>query len=87
VAVSRVIGMEVLGQRPVWSMNGSEIESLLDAAYAERDRLDTVILHLIHRLDTTGHAQEAGAGTTARFLALRYRIDADKAGVLDSLCE
>ena len=27
--------MEILGQRPVWSMNGSDMLSCLDATYAE----------------------------------------------------
>ncbi|MGY4768332.1 hypothetical protein ACXC9Q_15575, partial [Kribbella sp. CWNU-51] len=71
--------MEILGQRPVWSMSGSDMLSTLDATYAEIARLETLALHLIAGLDTTGHAQELGAGTTARLLTFRYRIDATKA--------
>ncbi|MGY4772731.1 DUF222 domain-containing protein [Kribbella sp. CWNU-51] len=71
--------MEILGQRPVWSMSGSEMLSSLDAAYAEIARLETFALHLIAGLESTGHAQELGAGTTARLLTFRYRIDATKA--------
>ncbi|MGY4767908.1 DUF222 domain-containing protein [Kribbella sp. CWNU-51] len=71
--------MEILGQRPVWSMSGSDMLSTLDATYAEIARLETSALHLIAGLDTTGHAQELGAGTTARLLTFRYRIDATKA--------
>ncbi|WP_329478692.1 HNH endonuclease [Kribbella sp. NBC_01484] len=71
--------MEILGQRPVWSMSGSDMLSTLDAAYAEIARLETLALHLIAGLDTTGHAHELGAGTTARLLTFRYRIDPTKA--------
>ncbi|MGY4773270.1 DUF222 domain-containing protein [Kribbella sp. CWNU-51] len=71
--------MEILGQRPVWSMSGSDMLSTLDATYAEIARLETSALHLIAGLETTGHAQELGAGTTARLLTFRYRIDATKA--------
>ena len=53
--------------------------STLDAAYAEIARLETLALHLIAGLDTTGHAHELGAGTTARLLTFRYRIDPTKA--------
>ncbi len=71
--------MEILGERPVWSMNGSEMLSSLDAAFAEIARLETFALHLMAGLETTGYAQELGAGTTARLLTFRYRIDATKA--------
>jgi hypothetical protein len=74
-----VIGMEILGERPLWSMSDSEKLSSLDAAYAEIARLETLSLHLIAGLDTTGYAKELGAGTTARLLTFRYRIDAAKA--------
>ena len=53
--------------------------STLDATYAEIARLETSALHLIAGLDTTGHAHELGAGTTARLLTFRYRIDPTKA--------
>ncbi len=53
--------------------------STLDATYAEIARLETLALHLIAGLDTTGHAHELGAGTTARLLTFRYRIDPTKA--------
>ncbi len=71
--------MEILGERPVWSMSGSEMLSSLDAAFAEIARLETFALHLMAGLETTGYAQELGAGTTARLLTFRYRIDAAKA--------
>ncbi len=71
--------MEILGERPVWSMSGSEMLSSLDAAFAEIARLETFALHLMAGLETTGYAQELGAGTTARLLTFRYRIDPTKA--------
>jgi hypothetical protein len=71
--------MEVLGERPVWSMSGGEMVSSLDATYAEIARLETFALLLIAGLETTGYPQELGAGTTARFLSFRYRVDAAKA--------
>ncbi len=71
--------MEILGERPVWSMTGSEMLSSLDAAFAEIARLETFALHLMAGLETTGYAQELGAGTTARLLTFRYRIDPTKA--------
>jgi len=63
----------------VWSMSGGEMTCDLDATYAEIARLEIHALHLVAGLESTAHAQEVGAGTTARFLALRYRIDATKA--------
>ncbi|HEY3557619.1 MAG TPA: DUF222 domain-containing protein [Kribbella sp.] len=71
--------MEILGERPVWSMSGGEMVSTLDATYAEIARLETLALHLTAGIETTGYAKELGAGTTARFLTFRYRIDATKA--------
>jgi hypothetical protein len=71
--------MEILGARPVWSMSGGEMLSSLDATFAEIARLETFALHLIGGLETTGYAKELGAGTTARLLTFRYRIDALKA--------
>ncbi|GAA1598540.1 hypothetical protein GCM10009804_63860 [Kribbella hippodromi] len=71
--------MKVLGEQPVWSMSGGEMVAALDATYAEIARLKTFALRLIARLETVGHAKEVGAGTTARFLTFRYRIDATEA--------
>ncbi|MGW7683093.1 DUF222 domain-containing protein [Kribbella sp. NPDC054772] len=71
--------MEILGERPVWSMSGGEMVSTLDATYAEIARLETLALHLTAGLETIGYAKDVGAGTTARFLTFRYRIDATKA--------
>ena len=63
----------------MWSMSDGEMLSSLDAAYAEIARLETFALHLIAGLETNGYAKEVGAGTTARLLSIRYRIDATKA--------
>jgi hypothetical protein len=71
--------MEILGERPVWSMSGGEMVSTLDDTYGEIARLETLALHLTAGLETIGYAKEVGAGTTARFLTFRYRIDATKA--------
>ena len=75
VGVPRVIGMEILGERPAWSMSDSEKVSRLDAAVAEINRLKTYCLHLTADLDASGYAKDIGAGDTARFLSMRYRID------------
>ncbi|MGW6200063.1 DUF222 domain-containing protein [Kribbella sp. NPDC055110] len=67
--------MEILGERPVWSMSGGEMVSALDATCAEIARLKTYALQLTGGLETIGYAKEVGAGTTARFLTFRYRVD------------
>jgi hypothetical protein len=77
--VFRVAGMEILGERPIWSMSSSEQLSALDAVVAEEARLKTLKLQLIAAIDRSGYAQELGAGDTARLLNLRYRVDAAEA--------
>ncbi|WP_329003768.1 HNH endonuclease [Kribbella sp. NBC_00709] len=67
--------MEILGERPVWSMSDSEKLSALDAVVAEKARLETLELQLIAGIDASGYATELGAGSTARLLTKRYRID------------
>ena len=50
LGVPRVVaGMEILGERPAWSMTDSEKLSRLDAAVAELARLKTYYLHLDRR--------------------------------------
>ncbi len=71
--------MEILGERPAWSMTDSEKLSRLDATVAEVNRLKTYCLHLVGDLDASGYAKDIGAGDTARFLSLRYRIDSVEA--------
>ncbi|HEY3557984.1 MAG TPA: DUF222 domain-containing protein [Kribbella sp.] len=67
--------MEILGERPAWSMSDSEKLSALDAAVAERARLEVVELELIAELERNGYAQEIGARDTANVLSKRYRWD------------
>ena len=67
--------MELLGERPTWSMSGSEMLSTLDQLDAELARLETYRLQLIAGLDTIGHAQEIGAHDTAQLIEFRYRLD------------
>src|SRR3954452_18674560 len=71
--------MELLGERPTWSMSGSEMLSTLDQLAAELARLETYRLHLIASLDTIGHAQEIGAHDTAQLIEFRYRLDRARA--------
>ncbi|MFI6828916.1 DUF222 domain-containing protein [Kribbella sp. NPDC050241] len=71
--------MEILGERPVWSMSDSEKLSTLDAVVAEVARLETIKWQLIAGLDQSGYAKDLGAGDTARLLSQRYRIDATEA--------
>ncbi|TCM45022.1 HNH endonuclease signature motif containing protein [Kribbella sp. VKM Ac-2568] len=67
--------MEILGERPVWSMSDSEQLSTLDALQAEISRLQTYRLQVLAAYDATGHAATLGAGDTARLLAFRHRLD------------
>ncbi|WP_329000539.1 HNH endonuclease [Kribbella sp. NBC_00709] len=71
--------MEILGERPVWSMSDSEKLSALDAVFAETARLKTLALQLVAGIDESGYATELGAGSTARLLTKRYRIDSAEA--------
>ncbi|TCN44861.1 uncharacterized protein DUF222, partial [Kribbella orskensis] len=67
--------MEILGERPVWSMSDSEQLATLDALQAEVSRLQTYRLQVLAGYDATGHAAGLGAGDTARLLAFRHRLD------------
>src|SRR6266496_3817658 len=75
VRVPTVVGMEILGERPAWSMNDTAKVSRLDATVAEINRLKTYYGHLVADLDASGYAKDIGAGDTARFLSQRYLID------------
>ncbi|GAB3920781.1 hypothetical protein GCM10029976_006830 [Kribbella albertanoniae] len=79
MALSRVNGMELLGERPAWSMNGSEALSSIDSIDAEIARLETARLPYVARVAETGHAEELGTRNTAELLAFRYRMDPRKA--------
>ncbi|TCM50035.1 HNH endonuclease signature motif containing protein [Kribbella sp. VKM Ac-2568] len=67
--------MEILGERPVWSMSDSEQLAALDALQAEISRLQTYRLQVLAAYDASGHAATLGAGDTARLLAFRHRLD------------
>ncbi|MEU4287782.1 DUF222 domain-containing protein [Kribbella sp. NPDC026596] len=71
--------MELLGERPVWSMSGGELLTTLDQLDADLARRQTYRLQVIARLDEIGHAQEIGAHDTAQLLAFRYRLDRPEA--------
>ena len=70
--MSRVVGMEILGERPAWSLNDAEKVSRLDATVAVINSMKTYYLQLVADLDASGHAKDIGAGDTARFLSQRY---------------
>ncbi|RZU19806.1 hypothetical protein EV645_2026 [Kribbella rubisoli] len=55
--------MEVLGERPVWSMSESEKVSALDAVVAEKARLETLELHLIAAIDQSGARRQVRIAT------------------------
>ncbi|MGW5188222.1 DUF222 domain-containing protein [Kribbella sp. NPDC004138] len=67
--------MELLGERPAWSMNGSELLSTLDTLEAELARLEAYRLSVIAAIESTGYAEELGARDTAELLRFRYRLD------------
>jgi len=46
--------MELLGERPVWSMSGSELLTTHDAVDAEIARLESYQLKLVAAIETTG---------------------------------
>ncbi|RZT26769.1 HNH endonuclease [Kribbella sp. VKM Ac-2569] len=68
--------MELLGERPVWSMSGSELLSTLDALEAEAAHRERYRLAVIAAIESTGYAAELGARDTAELLQFRYRQDA-----------
>lgn len=71
--------MELLDERPIWSMSGSEMLSTLDQLDALLARLQTQRLQLIAGLETVGYAEEIGAHDTVQLLAFRYRLDRPEA--------
>ncbi|MET9312422.1 DUF222 domain-containing protein [Kribbella sp. NPDC003505] len=71
--------MELLGERPVWSMSGSELLSTLDEVEAELARREAYRLSVIAAIESTGYAEELGARDTAELLRFRYRLDAPAA--------
>ncbi|WP_432878317.1 DUF222 domain-containing protein [Kribbella sp. CA-245084] len=71
--------MELMGERPAWSMSGAEVVSTLDRLDADLARRETYRLQLIARMDVLEHAQEIGAHNTAQLLEFRYRLDRSRA--------
>ncbi|WP_432892102.1 DUF222 domain-containing protein [Kribbella sp. CA-245084] len=71
--------MELLGERPVWSMGGGELLSTLDALDAEIARMESYRLSVVAGIESTGYAAELGARDTAELLRFRYRLDAQTA--------
>ncbi|MGW5189283.1 DUF222 domain-containing protein [Kribbella sp. NPDC004138] len=67
--------MELLGERPTWSMSGSELLSTLDTLEAELARLEAYRLSVVAAIESTGYAAELGARDTAELLRFRYRLD------------
>jgi hypothetical protein len=69
------VGMELLGERPGWSMSGGELLSGLDAVEAELARLESLRVQFVARVDEIGYPQELGARDTVELLTVRYRRD------------
>ncbi|MGW7682346.1 DUF222 domain-containing protein [Kribbella sp. NPDC054772] len=67
--------METLGERPVWSMSGSEMLDTIDQLDAELARLETYRLQVIAGLDAVGYAKEIGAQDTTQLLEYRFLLD------------
>jgi hypothetical protein len=74
-----VDGMELLGERPVWSMSGGELLTTLDTLDAEIARLQTDRLHVIAQVDETGYPEQLGAHDTVQLLTFRYRLNGAEA--------
>ena len=73
--VVRVLGMELVEARPVWSMDGGELLTTLDQLHAEAAARETYRLQIMDRLDEIGHAKELGARDVIELLAMRHRLD------------
>jgi hypothetical protein len=71
--------MELLGERPAWSMGGGELVCTLDEVEAEIARLEAYRLSVVAAIESTGYAEELGARDTAELLRVRYRLDASAA--------
>jgi hypothetical protein len=67
--------MELLDERPVWSMSGDEMLADLDALQAELTRLQVRRLELLAGLDANGHAKDIGARDTVHLVSVRHRLD------------
>ena len=67
--------MELLDERPVWSMSGAEMLTALDELQAEDTRIQVRRLELLAGLDANGHAKDIGARDTVHLIAIRHRLD------------
>ena len=72
MGVPTVGGMDVLDERPVWSMSGSEMLTALDALQAELTRIQVRRLELLAGLDANGHAKDIGARDTVQLVSVRF---------------
>ena len=73
--VSRVDGMELLDERPVWSMSGAEMLAGLDELHVLATRVEFRRLELLAGLHANGYAKEVGARDTAHLISIRHRLD------------
>lgn len=67
--------MELMDERPVWSMSGAEMLTALDALQVALTRLQVRRLELLGALDANGHAKDIGARDTAHLLSMRHSLD------------
>ncbi len=67
--------MELLDERPVWSMSGAEMLTALDQLQADLTRRQVRRLELLAALDANGHAHDLGAGNTVHLLSIRHNLD------------
>jgi hypothetical protein len=67
--------MELLDERPVWSMSGDEMLTALDALQAGLTRMQVRRLEFLAALDALGYAREIGARDTVQLLSIRHRLD------------
>ncbi|MGY4771971.1 DUF222 domain-containing protein [Kribbella sp. CWNU-51] len=67
--------MELLDERPVWSMSGAEMLAALDQLQADLTRRQVRRLELLAALDANGHAHDLGAGNTIHLLSIRHNLD------------
>ncbi|WP_134118418.1 HNH endonuclease signature motif containing protein [Kribbella kalugense] len=67
--------MELLGERPVWSLSGGELLSELDALDAELAQRGSRRLQVVARIEESGYAEELGARDAVELLSFRYRRD------------
>jgi hypothetical protein len=67
--------MELLGERPVWSLSGGELLSELDTLDAELAQRASRRIEVVARIEETRYAEELGARDAVELLSLRYRRD------------